>query len=218
IRLLGGDGLHNEDDEDFNPMTCSAGFWVRNGRQILLASAGHCTVNGPHLNPPHDMSVDFLYLPWNSGEPEILIGRMSQYSIAGFDKGYILREDEIFNAAPAIRNSDNPDFPELPIVGYLPLFTIGAYLCKSGYKTHVTCGVLNSHNAVLSVDFNEAIDFFDVYVANLVGRKGDSGGPVFKFVLGEEGVRIVGMMTASIDEINLSAFHPTDVILRRDDG
>ncbi|CAG8733320.1 3672_t:CDS:2, partial [Gigaspora margarita] len=177
IRLLGGDGLHNEEDDD-------AGFWVRNGSQILLASAGHCTVNGPYVGPPDDMSVDFLYLPWNSDEPQNLIGRMSIYSIVGFDEGYILKENDLLNAVPAIRNSDNPYFPELPIVGYLPLFTIGAYLCKSGHTTHVTCGVLKSFNAVQSNEGNGNIyTYFEVWLADLIVRDGDSGSLAFKFVL-----------------------------------
>ncbi|KAF0369987.1 serine protease [Gigaspora margarita] len=218
IRLFGGDGIHNEDEEDFKPMLCSAGFWVRNGSQILLATAGHCTVNGPYVEPPDDMSVDFLYLPWNSYDPEILIGRMSQYSTTAIDKGYILNENDRINAVPAIRNSDNPDFRELPIVGYLPLYTIGAYLCKSGYTTHVTCGVLNSYDAVHRIEMNGTLhDYFDVWVADLLSRPGDSGGPVFKFVLGEEGVRIVGMIIGAKIQNNISVFHPTDTILRRDD-
>ncbi|CAG8530078.1 19752_t:CDS:2 [Gigaspora rosea] len=35
----------------------------------------------------------------------------------GYDKGYILKKNDIFNAVSAIRNSDDPDFSELPIVG-----------------------------------------------------------------------------------------------------
>ncbi|KAF0541064.1 hypothetical protein F8M41_005906 [Gigaspora margarita] len=222
IRLLGRDGMHNENDEEFNSMICSAGFLVRNESQILLTSAGHCTINGPFVEPPDDMSVDFLYLPWNSHNPVFLIGRMSKYSTAEFDKGYISLENDQLIAVPAIRNSDDPDFRELPIVGYLPLSTIGAYLCKSGYITHVTCGVLDSHQAVQCVRIQELngteYNCVDIWLANLIARKGDSGGPVFKFVLGEEGVSIVGMIIAGIIAENISAFHPTDVILRRDDG
>ncbi|KAF0487087.1 hypothetical protein F8M41_022614 [Gigaspora margarita] len=167
------------------------------------------------------MSVDFLYLLWNSDEPQCLIGRVSKYSTGtmGYDKGYILKENNIFNASPIIRNSDDPDFPELPIVGYLPLFTIGASLFKSGYTIHVTCGILNSFLEIQRfVEDGITYTKFNVWEANLVSRKGDSSGPVFKFVLGEEGVRIVGMVISVHDANNKTAFHPTNVILQRDDG
>ncbi|CAG8807111.1 7328_t:CDS:1 [Gigaspora margarita] len=226
IQLLGGDGIHNKAEEGIKPMTCSAGFWVSNGSQIFLASAGHCTLYGPYVKPPDDMSVDFLYLPWNSNNSVFYIGRMSIYSIIGSDKGYILKEnDDRFNSVPAIRNSDDPDYPELPIVGDLPLSTRGAYLCKSGHTTHVTCGILHSFRAVQrvpGVPGNSTISTInDVWAARLISQKGDSGGPVFKFVLGEAGVRIVGMIVGAIKTINnisVSIFHPTDVISRRDNS
>ncbi|CAG8839236.1 18050_t:CDS:1, partial [Gigaspora margarita] len=211
IQLLGGDGIHNKEEEGFKPMRCSAGFWVRNGSQIFLASAGHCALNGPYVEPPNDMSVDFLYQPWNSNNSVFYIGRMSIYSTIGSDKGYILKEnDDIFNSIPAIRNSDDPDYPELPIVGDLPLSTLGAYLCKSGHTTHVTCGILISYQAVQRVPGNSTIN--DVWIAKLISQKGDSGGPVFKFVLGEAGVRIVGMILGVLEKnnITISVFHPTD--------
>ncbi|CAG8799812.1 42607_t:CDS:1, partial [Gigaspora margarita] len=71
---------------------------------------------------------------------------------------------------------------------------------------------------VLSVPGNLTIN--DVWLARLISQKGDSGGPVFKFVLGEAGVRIVGMLVGGteINNISISVFHPTDVILRRDNS
>ncbi|CAG8509563.1 2111_t:CDS:2 [Gigaspora margarita] len=177
IEILGGDGLHNKESYG-----CSAGFWVVDKEFpeiVLLATVGHCAIKGPFKS---DGSVDFYHLTWNSLMTNTFVGTMETYDFEHIDRGYVAvnTSDTKLSIFPSIMNSDDRTYLELHIVGHKVLSEkdIGSTKCKSGYRTHVTCGTLREIHDTLIID-GKTYKF--VLEAELFSAEGDSGGPVFQY-------------------------------------
>ncbi|RIB23366.1 hypothetical protein C2G38_2139787 [Gigaspora rosea] len=218
IEILGGHGLHN--NESYG---CSAGFWVFDEESpeiLLLATVGHCAINGP-FKP--DGSVDFYYLGLNSLKTNIFVETMETYDFEPIDRGYVAVDTKNTELAifPSIINPDSRTYQELFVVGQKVLSEkdIGSTICKSGYRTHVTCGTLIGIHGTFTVDGKT---YKSVLEAELFSAEGDSGGPVFQYAIDDDGVvrgnvNILGLLLAGNSTSNITVFHPVDKILVDED-
>ncbi|KAF0550424.1 serine protease [Gigaspora margarita] len=171
-RILGGDGI-----TALNSIG-SAGFWVRSGDRVYLATAGH-------VGPSND--VDFYYVPWG-GEitNNTLIGKRVIRRTWEVDIGYIMKTNNNSLAGPIIRNTDNEEFPELQIMGVTDPDTEGTVVCKSGFTTHVTCGkitgIRNTVTKLMDGHIQEIFEINNHVISDMQCSGGDSGGPVYQYL------------------------------------
>ncbi|RIB30969.1 hypothetical protein C2G38_2052141, partial [Gigaspora rosea] len=94
----------------------------------------------------------FLQLAWNSTSAAGVVGSM---------------------------NADSKQFLELNIENAILVSSHGAHLCKSGYTTHVTCGIIRAFNAIYMV--RSRVYFIDFILTNMISIRGDSGGTAFRY-------------------------------------
>ncbi|RIB21020.1 hypothetical protein C2G38_2244196 [Gigaspora rosea] len=161
-RILAGDGIR-----DYYGGICSVGFWARlQPNKSFIATAGHCHAPG-----------SYYLVPWNS-TPTALIGRMKNYFLEPIDLGLINIENSDVQPVPSVRNTDSARYKELFIKDIIPVSSNGAHLCLSGVKSHVKCGYVVALNGFISSRryFRE-----NIFVINLHGLSGDSGGSIFSY-------------------------------------
>ncbi|CAG8789141.1 16925_t:CDS:1, partial [Gigaspora rosea] len=76
--------------------------------------------------------------------------------------------------------------------------SVGASVCKSGHKTHVTCGEvleLNFATAIRNINTNQTVIKREMIKTNLKGGPGDSGGIVYTYSTNQSVfVLVVGTM------------------------
>ncbi|KAF0534402.1 S1 family peptidase [Gigaspora margarita] len=221
IEVLGGHGLHNNDHN--NSYGCSAGFWVFDEEFpeiLLLATVGHCAIKGP-FKP--DGSVDFYYLGLKALMTNTFVGTMETYDFDPIDRGYVAvnTSNTRLSIFPSIINPDSQTYQVQFIVGQKILSEkdIGSTICKSGYRTHVTCGTLRGIHDTYIMDGKT---YKSVLEAELFSAEGDSGSPVFQYVIDDDGVirgnvNIVGLLLAGNSTVNMTLFHPVDKILVDED-
>ncbi|RIB27979.1 hypothetical protein C2G38_1638835 [Gigaspora rosea] len=207
--VFGGDGI-----QTFNlTASCTAGFWVlsRLNSTPYIMTAGHCSKLGP-FNP--DGSVDFYHLPWGTIEGNQLIGPMAPPNISVIDKGLILKQNDSIGVIPSVRNTDDIDMPELKIIGTVDLDTVGSVVCKSGYVSHISCGVvLSLHTKV----FQGGRLYGGIAKVSMMPCRGDSGSPVFPLVPDLfPGIFITGMLTSRHVAKGYCVVVPIDMLITDD--
>ncbi|RIB23367.1 hypothetical protein C2G38_2290765 [Gigaspora rosea] len=148
---------------------------------------------------------------------------METYDFEPIDRGYVVvntRNTDLF-IFPSIINSDNRTYRELFIVGQKVLSEndIGSTICKSGYRTHVTCGTLIGIHDTFTIGGKT---YKSVLEAELFSAEGDSGCPVFQYAIDDDGVvrkyvNVVGLLLAGNSTSNITLFHPVDKILVDED-
>ncbi|KAF0346275.1 S1 family peptidase [Gigaspora margarita] len=163
-KILAGDGIFNDND---GVGICSVGFWARQQpNKNFIATAGHC--HAPR---------SYYLVPWNS-TPTASIGRMKNYFLEPIDFGLINIENSDVQPVPSVRNTDSALYNELFIKDIIPVSSNGAHLCLSGVKSHVKCGYVAALNGFTS---NGRYFRENIFVVNLRGKPGDSGGPIFSY-------------------------------------
>ncbi|KAF0488839.1 hypothetical protein F8M41_022163 [Gigaspora margarita] len=200
--ILAGDGLDYEDNEIGEDGTCSCGFLARNRANPninYIGTAGHCFTN-----------QDYYLLPWNSSTRENLesIGQTAFEATSPQDFGLIHISNNDVQPRAAIRNT-NPLFTELLIKDGNAVSSHGAYLCLSGYSTHVTCGYIK---ALFGFYFEEDSFSEDVTVVSVKSAIGDSGGPMFRYQLDLRHVSLNGISLGGYGD-KLTVVTKLDLIL-----
>ncbi|KAF0476154.1 hypothetical protein F8M41_024473 [Gigaspora margarita] len=175
---------------------CSVGFWAKNNKNENLnyiVTAGHCCVDRFQL---------FHHLPWNYRNiyGSTRVGEMIE-SINNVKYDFCLvNVTEDVDLSTVIRNTDSEDYCELIIEGGKNITSYGNHLCKSGQKSHVTCGYVKGLNAV-SVLATGRI-YTDLIVASKeffqTACQGDSGGPAFFY--------LQNLSTVSLNAITIQAW------------
>ncbi|KAF0498864.1 serine protease [Gigaspora margarita] len=172
IEVLGGDGLYNVQ----SGFLCSVGFWVIdrfNPNEFYLITSGHCYNKKVSLN-------EFSYVPWGTETPALYIGPMEIAMINPYDFGIIYLNSNDVAPTFAIRNDDADQYKELIITDDAPASNVGIHICKSGYKTHLSCGYVFGLNGIYIEEKDYTIE--DLIITDMSGDGGDSGGTVFSFV------------------------------------
>ncbi|KAF0515744.1 hypothetical protein F8M41_017279 [Gigaspora margarita] len=206
-----GQGIYNEFDE----VTCSAGFFVKNQSHTFLVTAGHCNDNN------HVSRSKKKFFTLQTIKPR-LIGKLVFSSVYPHDIPLI----DIKRISKRLRVSSGVFFENTPYYLHelfinndgIPVSTHGAHLCKSGYTSSVTCGYTESFNGFdMEADsyFREDL----IFVSNMETLFGDSGGPVFAFT-NMIRVTINGIVSGRLNsyyETPISPFNsyiiPLDIIL-----
>ncbi|RIB22802.1 hypothetical protein C2G38_2033293 [Gigaspora rosea] len=164
VKVLGGDGLYND-----RAGSCSVGLWVYDNDGFYIITAGHCYEPGV-----------WFHQPWGHNGPSLSIGSMV-FDSKNVDFGVIFREGE--NVAPTfiINNDESEQFKELIITGSEVVSSHDVHICKSGYKTRLTCANVFGINGVwVSLDGRQVL--YDLIITGLRADTGDSGGSVLSFV------------------------------------
>ncbi|KAF0451034.1 S1 family peptidase [Gigaspora margarita] len=165
VKVLGGDGLYND-------AACSVGFWAINRfipDKFYIITSGHCFVS----------FSDVSYLPWGSRTPASYIGPIDVDMKYPIDFGLVSLDGEEVIPTFSIRNDDDDQYKELIVIYDTPVSTVGGHICKSGYKTHLSCGYVFGLNGIY-VDETGNGDT-NLIITNMHGSGGDSGGAVFSF-------------------------------------
>ncbi|RIB11394.1 hypothetical protein C2G38_111338 [Gigaspora rosea] len=171
-------------------------------KKDYVVTAGHCT-NNLNIGFNHYVAADAFF-----------VGKMVSVSRNKYDYGLIdtSKKAKRLKIRPYISGSQNNS--ELFITDSIPASSHGAHLCKSGAKTKVTCGYIESFNGVFT-DIDDII-LIDLIFTNSITRVGDSGGSVFYF-LDLRSVSLVGISTAAfvIDNATfaINAVLPLEIIL-----
>ncbi|RIB22248.1 hypothetical protein C2G38_2174486 [Gigaspora rosea] len=177
VRILGGYGIGQINEETGQSVT--AGFWVRQQGLAFLTTVGHSALNG--TLGPHG-TVEFFFVIPNTGTIEFF-GNMVRFDVRTVDRGFILPFDDVFVESPFIYNKEFPRAPLLAIADFTRTpdrSIVGALLCKSGFTTGLTCGLVESVDAKKEVDLpgnNGVAEYEDQILVSPMSAYGDSGAP-----------------------------------------
>ncbi|RIB30972.1 hypothetical protein C2G38_2052156, partial [Gigaspora rosea] len=156
---------------------CSVGFLAKakNENKKYIVTAEHCR------DRTKRQPSKFLQLAWNSTSAAGVIGSMLTFVEKPYDFGLIDTSNMSINRKPlpSVRNTDSKQFLELNIENVILVSSHGAHLCKSGYTTHVTCGLIRAFNAIYMV--RSRVYFIDFILTNMLSIRGDSGGTAFRY-------------------------------------
>ncbi|KAF0380803.1 hypothetical protein F8M41_012139 [Gigaspora margarita] len=169
--LLCGDGLFNK----FTKKRCSVGFFARAKNKTYVVTDEHCR-DRTKREPSK-----FLQLAWNSTSAAAVVGSMLTFVGKPYDFGLIDTSNKslTLKLLPSVRNTDSKKFRELNIENAILVSTHGAHLCKSGYTTHVTCGLIRAFSAIYMA--RSRVYFIDFILTNMLSIHGDSGGTTFRY-------------------------------------
>ncbi|TPX58467.1 hypothetical protein SpCBS45565_g07998 [Spizellomyces sp. 'palustris'] len=193
-----GFGINNGQQIDSaNSITCSIGWWVKDGSGAdLLMSAGHCLKHGGH----------------NWFRTGLLIGGNTKNNFGPMDWG-IIHVDAIAAPRPTTRITlyDNDKFLKISGFGRAP---IGATVCKSGSTTQVTCGPVKAYDATVNYPA-ESVQVKGMTIADVCNRPGDSGGPLYQVDPNRPDHAIAqGIVSGYLDDICLGGvYQPIDTAL-----
>ncbi|RIB26792.1 hypothetical protein C2G38_2162453 [Gigaspora rosea] len=193
--LLCGDGLHDGDGKSI----CSVGLNVRdsNGQDYIM-TAGHCGTRSPRNQQGF---VDLYQKGWFSPPTYRYVGPLEYYSSnQTYDFGLIRVIGTNVSLSTIISNLDQ--FPNIYALLFIKddsvITSVGASICKSGHKTHVTCGEvleLNFATAIRNINTNQTVIKIEMIKTNLKGGPGDSGGIVYTYSTNQSVfVSVVGTM------------------------
>ncbi|KNC97026.1 uncharacterized protein SPPG_07426 [Spizellomyces punctatus DAOM BR117] len=153
--------LDGEELTSANFMSCSMGWWVKDGSGAdLLMSAGHCLKSGGH----------------NWFRNALLIGGNTKNNFGPMDWG-IIHVDDIAAPRPTTQITLH-NGKTLKISGY-GRAPIGATVCKSGTTTKYTCGPVKAYDATANYQ-SAGVQVKGMTLADVCTRPGDSGGPLFQ--------------------------------------
>ncbi|RIB21644.1 hypothetical protein C2G38_2299068 [Gigaspora rosea] len=139
---------------------------------------------------------------------------MAPPNVSVVDRGFISKQNDRIGVIPSVRNTDDTENPELQIIGTIDLDAVGSIVCKSGYFTHVDCGmVLSLNDKVVS----GGIEYSGIAKIDHIGCEGDSGSPVFP-VAPEQlpGIFITGMLTGGSEAEGFCAVVPIEMLITDD--
>ncbi|KAF0540794.1 S1 family peptidase [Gigaspora margarita] len=171
VRLLGGDGLFNQNEE-----SCSIGFFAKakNETKNYIVTAEHCRLDSGN-------ETEFCYGAWDKQPTNLLVGLMLPKVNEKYDFGLIdlSNMNEYLEPSQSIRNTDSVQFPQLSLNDGTPVLSHGAHLCKSGYSTHVSCGFVKAFNVIYYV--GDGGFESDLIMTSMDSHGGDSGGTAFAY-------------------------------------
>ncbi|RIB21390.1 trypsin-like cysteine/serine peptidase domain-containing protein [Gigaspora rosea] len=148
------------------PLSCSAGFWMKKNNEDFIVTAGHCPDNIPTL----------FYAP--SFHDNYLIGSMETRVIRLYDIGFIRKTNTNLILRPVIRLFDRR-FSQFLIVGSSEITSCGVHICKAGQRTGISCGFVTAFNSVRTVGGNLRIR--TIVAEPMENNAGDSGGSMFQY-------------------------------------
>ncbi|KAF0551461.1 hypothetical protein F8M41_023404 [Gigaspora margarita] len=126
----------------------------------------------------------------------------------GTDAGAIkIKERRFCKVCPTIgiratiRNTDSSQNKTMFIDDDITQSSNGAHLCKSGYRTHVTCGFIRAFSGV---------GLRDLVATEMYSDHGDSGGPIYAYKQDFRTVSLNGIL--SINQNLLSMITPIEII------
>lgn len=137
---------------------CSVG--IRTARNYMI-SAGHCALNNGSLG----------VIATDGAGREIGRSNSSLYQNDGYDIGRF----SINAGVTLARGYANYQGGTTAFTGSSIPIT-GAYICKSGTTTAMTCGQVKNPNTY--VTYNGGTDLYEIFSSDVCSERGDSGGPV----------------------------------------
>ncbi|KAF0415455.1 hypothetical protein F8M41_007633 [Gigaspora margarita] len=114
-----------------------------------------------------------------------------------------------------IRNTDSINYPQLIIKGGIRITSYGAHVCKSGWRSHVTCGYIRGFNTI-STKGDDIISKHLIFYGKdtyQIACSGDSGGPVFSYLQNLKTVGLSGIHSGH--HYDFFEFVPLDIILNK---
>ncbi|RIB11633.1 hypothetical protein C2G38_2103128 [Gigaspora rosea] len=199
VKVLGGDGLLNEDTGSH----CSVGFWAKSIalNAFSIVTAGHCYKSG-----------EYSYYQWSSTSSSgLLIGPMIYSLNDHYDFGIISLDYDNVVPTFSIRNDDDKEFKELIITGGAPVSSHNVHICKSGYTTHLTCGHVSGLNGIALRNPEGGGILYDLIITGFVSYYGDSGGSAFSFVSPQD---LYSVFVNGIFSVIGAAIQPIDKIFK----
>ncbi|KAF0463229.1 hypothetical protein F8M41_000203 [Gigaspora margarita] len=181
VRILGGYGVGQINNETGLIGIGTAGFWVRQQGLAYLTTVGHSALNAT-LGPYG--AVRFFFVIPNTGPDQQFefFGDMFRFDVRPVDRGFILPFDDDFVERPFIYNKE---FPRAP------LFAIADF-------THTPD---HAKKEVVLPNDNGVVEYEDQILISPMSAYGDSGSPVFTFIdpfsLGPLRVHLYGMIVAT---------------------
>jgi streptogrisin C len=148
---------------------CSAGFFLRDAAgQGYLTTAGHCFRSGEIVNGP-DFGTGF--------------GRVLEVfpPVFGYDDAVIRNDNGGFWTQIGGVRISPPSGTTIPLAGFAAA-PMGSMVCKSGWTTKLTCGVITGIGLTINYGFGQIVPGQTRHTA--CQEPGDSGGAVYSLLNG----------------------------------
>ncbi|KAF0488517.1 protease [Gigaspora margarita] len=211
-KILSGEGLMNL----FKREECSVGFWARdNNNEELnyIVTAGHCSIKRSRLAG----TENFAHISWDSPKLNRLGQMVDSDKIDRYDFGLINITDSIYlqSMTTLIRNTDSKSFAELIMEDGIEMTSYGSHVCKSGWRSHVTCGYIKGLGTITTDSKGRAFKDRIYYgkSAFQISCAGDSGGSVYSYLQDLETVGLSGIHLGRFGDF--SEFLPLNIILSK---
>lgn len=166
--MAGGDLIASPNPDGTN-RNCSLGFnAINESTGVYYAiTAGHCTLGRENWYTNNALSV---YL---GNEVSSRLGGPN-----GVDMGLIQYRNAGLEKYGGIHRHDNGQYYNITGSGGV---SAGDYICKSGIKTHTTCGNVTSPCGTITI---QGVTLYCMIYSTMCVEGGDSGGPVWRSSLG----------------------------------
>ncbi|KAF0392153.1 S1 family peptidase [Gigaspora margarita] len=194
-KVLAGDGVFNRDNRKKNEVvgkTCSIGFYARGKKRDQRRNDTNYIITARSCYFKDSNLANNLYLRnWDTFTPH--------------------DGSNSFDVLPAIRNTDNPRYPNLYITDAKPAIIVGGHICHSGFGTHVTCGNIKALTAIYLNEDGSSSE--GLIITDMNTRDGDIGGAIFFYKSTEtHHVDLCGIQVTSGS--NIAAVLPSNIILQ----
>jgi hypothetical protein len=171
------------------PYNCTSGWPIRNSSAAeAILTAGHCTPDSMGFSGGPTLTT----VSFRNAASEV-----ATYDYAMFNLGTNTTSRVIYVYNDNITNADGTKnymsgFTSAYYEVAAPLaLTSGQFVCKSGYRTRLTCGT------VVDTNYSDSSNSGNVKVSKSaqgnIGNHGDSGGPVFVWTNANSQVRPLGI-------------------------
>ncbi|RIB03748.1 hypothetical protein C2G38_2254815 [Gigaspora rosea] len=212
LKILGGEGLMNLLKRE----ECSVGFWARdNNNENLnyIVTAGHCSIKRSRLAG----TENFAHMSWNSPQLHRLGKMVDSDKIDRYDFGLINITDSTYlrSMKTLISNTDSKRFAELIMKDGIEVTSYGSHVCKSGWRSHVTCGYIKGLGTITTDSKGRAFKDRIYYSKSAfqISCAGDSGGSVYSYLQDLETVGLSGIHLGRFGDF--SEFLPLNLILSK---
>lgn len=145
---------------------CTNGFIAIRSSQTVSITNGHCEATV-------DSAADQQFTQPQGGS--VIGTEVANSNIQGSRYSDTLRFAPTVSTALGKINKNGSD---LTINGKIYFQTLGNYICKYGYQTHETCGVIRA--TAVDVSHPNYSVLFDQNTADYTRQGGDSGSPVYR--------------------------------------
>ncbi|CAG8788157.1 10700_t:CDS:2, partial [Gigaspora rosea] len=166
------------------------GIVIDNNGPELICSAGFSAIDVETLCLPESHRPQEIYhAPWHPPFPEqpgfYHFGRMYYARRSRIDFALIEKLEETYILNAMVRTSI-PEYPTLFIddFDFGTSIPVGHHICKSGYGTGSTCGIINTLNSRLALI--RGTDFYHITKVNMETLENDRGGTVFYFTFSDD--------------------------------